>query len=68
MLLAFDHAEPGEGDAHRIVLEMAPLDEMPHANYWFLSQVSLGLWNGCSFHRNAAHVLLSGWAGNFMFH
>eukprot|EP00545_Synedropsis_sp_CCMP1620_P012260 CAMPEP_0119004220 /NCGR_PEP_ID=MMETSP1176-20130426/1023_1 /TAXON_ID=265551 /ORGANISM="Synedropsis recta cf, Strain CCMP1620" /LENGTH=361 /DNA_ID=CAMNT_0006955905 /DNA_START=66 /DNA_END=1151 /DNA_ORIENTATION=+ len=66
MILAFDPAEPGEGDAHRIVLELAPLDDMPHANYWFLHQVSLNLWNGCSFHRNAGHVLQSGAAGNFM--
>lgn len=66
MLLAFHPDEPGTGDAHRIVLELAPVDDMPHANYWFLSQVDKKLWNGCSFHRNAAHVLQSGWAANFL--
>ena len=65
MLLAFDPAEPGEGTANRIVLELAPLDDMPHAVYWFLSQVSLELWNGSSFHRNADHVLQAGPHSNF---
>ena len=65
MLLTFNPLEPGVGTANRIVLELAPLDEMPHAVYWFLSQVSLGLWNGCSFHRNADHVLQAGAVRNF---
>lgn len=54
--------EPG-GD--RIVIEMAPVDEMPHTVYWFLSQVDRGLYNGASFHRNAGHVVQGGPTANF---
>jgi hypothetical protein len=39
----------------RIVIEMAPSDEMPFTVYWFLSQVDRGLYNLTSFHRNAHH-------------
>ena len=48
------------------MLEMAPIDEMPHAVYWFLTQVDLGLYDGCSFHRNAPHVIQGGPAPNFL--
>jgi cyclophilin family peptidyl-prolyl cis-trans isomerase len=50
----------------RIVLELAPLDDMPHANYWFLSQVVHGTYNGCSFHRNAGHVIQGGPSPNHL--
>mmetsp|Transcript_16346 Transcript_16346/g.37489 ORF Transcript_16346/g.37489 Transcript_16346/m.37489 type:complete len:482 (+) Transcript_16346:202-1647(+) len=40
-----------------IVMEMAPLDTMPHSVYIFLEMVSAGLINGCSFIINALHVL-----------
>ena len=33
---------------------------MPYTVNFFLSQVSLGLLNGCSFHRNARHVVQGG--------
>ena len=33
---------------------------MPYTVNHFLQQVSLGLWNGCSFHRNAHHVVQGG--------
>ena len=33
---------------------------MPYTVNHFLQQVSLGLWNGCSFHRNAGHVVQGG--------
>jgi hypothetical protein len=39
----------------RIVIEMAPSDEMPFTVFWFLSQVDRGLYNLTSFHRNARH-------------
>jgi hypothetical protein len=55
--LAYDPASNvfslGGGD--RVVLEMAPADEMPYTVYWFLSQVDRGLYNDTSFHRNAHH-------------
>jgi len=42
---------------HTIVMEMAPLELMPHSVYTFLEMVSSGLLNGCSFILNALHVL-----------
>ena len=33
---------------------------MPYTVNFFMSQVSLGLLNGCSFHRNAGHVVQGG--------
>jgi cyclophilin family peptidyl-prolyl cis-trans isomerase len=57
----------GGGDSeHTIVVEMASVDDMPHTVYWFLEQVDRGLHNGCSFHRNAGHVLQGGPAPNFL--
>jgi len=50
----------------RIIIELAPVDEMPHVVYWFLEQVSRGLYDGCSFHRNAGHVVQGGPAPNFL--
>mmetsp|Transcript_55016 Transcript_55016/g.164779 ORF Transcript_55016/g.164779 Transcript_55016/m.164779 type:complete len:419 (-) Transcript_55016:932-2188(-) len=40
-----------------IIIEMAPLELMPHTVQVFLDQVQDGLWDGCSFYRNAGHVL-----------
>lgn len=40
-----------------IVLEMAPLDLMPHSVYTFLEMVSEGLIEGCSFVTNNEHTL-----------
>lgn len=48
------------------MIELAPIDEMPHAVYWFLEQVTRGLFDGCSFHRNAGHVVQGGPAPNFL--
>jgi cyclophilin family peptidyl-prolyl cis-trans isomerase len=39
------------------VIEMAPIDIMPHSVFTFLEMVSSGLLNGCSFILNALHVL-----------
>jgi hypothetical protein len=49
-----------------LVLKLAPLDQMPHSVHHFLEQVSQGLYDGCSFHRNAHHVLQGGPAPNFL--
>ena len=40
-----------------IVMEMAPLDFMPHSVYTFLEMVSEGLIEGCSFVTNNEHTL-----------
>lgn len=50
----------------QIIVELAPVEEMPHAVYWFLQQVDHKLYDGCSFHRNAPHVLQGGPAPNFL--
>jgi cyclophilin family peptidyl-prolyl cis-trans isomerase len=63
--LDFDPASSIPGDADKFVIEMAPLDLMPHAIYTFLSQVSQQLYDGCSFHRNAGHVVQGGPAPNY---
>jgi cyclophilin family peptidyl-prolyl cis-trans isomerase len=39
------------------VIELAPLDEMPHSVHTFLEMVSTGLLDGCSFILNALHVV-----------
>lgn len=41
----------------KFVIEMAPLDVMPHSVYTFLEMASAGLLNGCSFILNALHVI-----------
>ena len=42
------------------VVEMAPLDYVPHAIHVFLEQVEHGLWNGCYFYLNGPHVIQAG--------
>ena len=42
------------------ILEMAPLDLMPHAVHVFLQQVVHGLWNDAWFYLNGPHVLQGG--------
>lgn len=39
------------------VIELAPMELMPHSVHFFLEMVSTGLLNGCSFILNALHVL-----------
>jgi len=51
------HVEPDRGT---IVLELAPLDLLPFATYWFLEQVTHGVYDGASFHSNAAHLVQAG--------
>jgi len=39
------------------VIELAPMDLMPHSVHFFLDMVSAGLLDGCSFILNALHVV-----------
>lgn len=64
--LDFNPEEIPEGTATSFTIEMAPLDLMPYTVNQFLSQVSLGLLNGCSFHRNAGHVVQGGPVSNHL--
>lgn len=41
----------------RFVIELAPIEVMPHSVHTFLEMVSAGLLDGCSFILNALHVL-----------
>lgn len=65
MLVRFETAD-GNTDSGFITLELAPIDEMPHAVYWFLEQVERKLYDGCSFHRNPGHVIQGGPVPNFL--
>ena len=47
-----------------ILLELATAEEMPHTVYTFLSRVSQGLYDGCSFYHNAGHVIVAGALAN----
>jgi cyclophilin family peptidyl-prolyl cis-trans isomerase len=71
--LAFDPAsssgknvEMDEGSNNKIILELAKAEEMPHSVFLFLEQVTRGLFDGASFHRNAVHVVQGGPHTNFM--
>ena len=46
-----------DGTDGSFVVEMAPLDVMPHSVHVFLEMVSQGLWDGCSFVMNALHIV-----------
>jgi cyclophilin family peptidyl-prolyl cis-trans isomerase len=54
MELVFPDKEDGPT---KFVIELAPLDEMPHSVHTFLEMVSTGLLDGCSFILNALHVV-----------
>jgi len=49
-----------EGVEKSFVIEMAPIDEVPHAVHVFLEQVEHELWNGCYFYLNGPHVIQAG--------
>jgi cyclophilin family peptidyl-prolyl cis-trans isomerase len=70
VVVQFDPAFPklAETDENTatIVLELASVEELPHVVYWFLEQVSRGLYDGCSFFRNAGHVIQGGLVPNFL--
>jgi hypothetical protein len=53
-------------DTGTIIIELAPVEELPHVVYWFLEQVHRKLYDGTSFHRNAGHVVQGGPAPNFL--
>jgi cyclophilin family peptidyl-prolyl cis-trans isomerase len=65
MVVQFD-SHQGRNDQGLIIVELASVEDMPHAVYWFLEQVRRKLYDGCSFHRNAAHVVQAGPASNFL--
>ena len=49
---------PSNLDGHKkFVLEMAPIDLMPHSVHTFMEMAAGGLLDGCSFILNALHVL-----------
>lgn len=60
MKLKFNDADIQETKDNTFILEMAPIDLMPHAVNHFLQMVHLGLLNGSVFHRNAGHVVQGG--------
>lgn len=70
IVLAFDPASGtkmmDDGNNNKIILELAKAEEMPHSVFWFLEQVTRGLFDGTSFHRNAVHVVQGGPHTNFM--
>lgn len=47
---------PSSASVDHIILQLEP-EKMPHSTYYFLMQVQATAWNGCSFIRNAYHVL-----------
>jgi len=49
-----------QGVERNFVVEMAPLEYVPHAVHVFLEQVEHGLWNGCYFYLNGPHVIQAG--------
>jgi len=59
------NAKSGDGSAsssssssaHSLILEMAPLELMPHSVYTFLEMVDAKLFDGCSFILNAMNVI-----------
>jgi hypothetical protein len=70
LLLSFDPAsniaDPKKAeDADRLLIQMAPIEEMPATVLWFLEQLNATLYDGASFHRNAGHVVQGGPIGNF---
>jgi len=54
------HEDEEDTGPNTFVVEMAPLDLMPHSVHHFLEMVSHGLLVGTSFHRNAHHVIQAG--------
>jgi cyclophilin family peptidyl-prolyl cis-trans isomerase len=54
MELVFPNKEDGPT---KFVIELAPLEEMPHSVHTFLEMVSTELLDGCSFILNALHVV-----------
>ena len=53
-------SDPDKMSEDTFVVQMAPLDAVPHAVHFFLEQVAHGLWNGCYLYLNGPHVLQVG--------
>lgn len=51
---------PDASSFQKFVIELAPLEKMPHSVHLFLDQVYHELWNDCSFVFNAPHVIQAG--------
>jgi cyclophilin family peptidyl-prolyl cis-trans isomerase len=62
----FPKIEETDEDKQKILVELAPAEDMPHVVFFFLEQVTRGLYDGCSFHRNAGHVIQGGPSPNFL--
>jgi hypothetical protein len=58
--LSFKLPGDAEGLEHYVVLEMAPLDLMPHAVHLFLEQVAHNLWDNTVFYLNGPHIIQAG--------
>lgn len=58
-------AQEGNDRKDHLILQLADADHMPHTVYWFLEQVTNKMYDGCSFHRNAGHVIQAGPSPNF---
>jgi len=59
IFVTLPHLEEDEQNKS-FVIEMAPLESMPHAVHLFLEQVAHGLWNSAWFYVNGPHVLQAG--------
>jgi hypothetical protein len=60
-----DKDKINKDDTAILLIEMAPISEMPSTVLWFLEQVNATIYDGCSFHRNAHHVVQGGPIANF---
>jgi len=60
----------GDDDSAWITIELAPIDEMPHAVYTFLEQVEMGLYGdgGYAFHHNGKHIIMGAPVFNHLTH
>lgn len=65
MYVRFDNHQE-ETDVGYILIELAPTNELPHAVYWFLEQVSRKLYDGYSVERNLGHALMASPTNNFL--
>jgi hypothetical protein len=75
ILLSFDpqsniadltRSTPNDDDTAILLIELAPITEMPATVYWFLEQINATIYNGAAFHRNAHHVVQGGIIANFV--
>ena len=68
--MEFEVHFPGEDHAWFFVVELAPLNLMPHTVYTFLEQVHGGLFKdgGFAFHRNGGHLVFGSPFPNFVTH